>query len=129
LIGAAQKRMLDNAMPQDGTFDSWLIMQEQSAQLTLAQTILNRVTVTGPTILYDKYLPDIQQQMLDDEWVDPAQSFAGLGFIDWTDGVLANAISASQLQTQFDVNNPSGSNLDDLLIYTRRVYSPLPASS
>jgi hypothetical protein len=129
LIGAPQRRALDNALPQDGTFDQWLIMQEEGAYQELADTILNRLTVTGPTVLYDKYLDDIRQQMYDDEWLDPAQNGAGLSFIDWTDGVLANAIPASQLSVQFDVANPSGSNQDDLLIYTRRVYSPLPANS
>jgi hypothetical protein len=129
LIGAAQKRLLDVALPQDGTFDQWLLLQEQSTALTLADSILNKLTVTGPTILYEKYLYDIRQQMLDDEFLDPSQTPYGLVFIDWTDGVLANAISAAQLSVQFDVNNPSGANQDDLDIYTRRVYSPLPASN
>ena len=129
LIGAAQRRMQDFGMPQDGTFDSWLVMQEQSAAATLADTLINKITVRGPTILFDKYFNDIRQQMYDDEWLDPSQSGAGLLFIDWTDSVLANAINASQLSITFDVNNPSGSNLDDLFIYTRRVYQPLPAGN
>ncbi len=66
--------------------------------------------------------------MLDEEWVDPAQSFTGLAFIDWTDSTLANTVKASTLQTRFQVTNVSGANLDDLLIYTRRVFPPRAAA-
>ncbi len=127
LIAATQKRALDEAMPQNGNYESWLIMQEQSAQLTLSNALLNRVVVDGPTITFDKYAQDIVQDMLDNEWIDPSQAFTGLNFIDWTDGVIGNTIAAGGLQTYFEVNNVSGSNLDDLLIFTRRVFSPAPA--
>jgi hypothetical protein len=128
LIAATQARAFDQAIPQDGAFESWLIMAEQSAQATLSNSLLVRVQVDGTPISYDKYAQDIQQKMLDDEWIDPSQSFTGQYFIDWTDSVLQNTIQAGTLQTRFQVNNVSGANLDDLLIYTRRVFAPTPAS-
>ena len=127
LIPATMARAFDQAMPQDGAFTQWLLMQEQSAQLTLSNALLQRVQVDGTPISFDKYTQDIQQEMLDEEWVDPAQSFTGLAFIDWTDSVLGNSILANTLQTRFQVTNVSGANLDDLLIYTRRVFAPAPS--
>jgi hypothetical protein len=127
LIAATQQRALDEAMPLNGNFESWLLMQEQGASYTLSNNLLQRVTVDGPTIGYDEYTQDIQQDMLDNEWVDPSQGTTGLVFIDWTDGVINNTIPAGSLQTKFQVTNVSGANLDDLLIYTRRVLSPAPA--
>jgi hypothetical protein len=129
LIAAGQKRALDQAMPQDGAFESWLIMAEQSPALTLSDALLNKVDVNGNPIIFSKYAQDIRQQMLDDEWIDPAQPATGLYFIDWTDSVLQNTITAGTLQTRFDVNNVSGANNDDLLIMTRRVFAPAPANS
>lgn len=125
LIGAAQKRALDTAMPLDGSFESILYLQEQSTSLTLADTLLNRVTMSGSTLDYDFYAQDILQQMYDDEWLDPSQTGAGIRFIDFTDGLVGGAVPAGDLQIQLDVNNPSGMNQDDLLVYTRRLMSPL----
>ena len=119
-----QERQLDIAMPQDGAFLQWLIMQEQSAQYTLSNLLLQRVTVDGNPITYDKWLFDIQQTMIDEEWVDPSQSLTGIAFIDWTDSVLSNSVMANTLQTRFKVTNVSGAGLDDLLIYTRRTFAP-----
>lgn len=128
LIAATQARAFDQAMPQDGTYESWLFMAEQSAQYTLSDNLFVRLQVDGTPISFDKYASDIRQKMFDDEWVDPAQSATGLYFIDWTDSVLQNTIQAGTLQTRFQVNNVSGANLDDLLIFTRRVFAPTPAS-
>ncbi len=127
LIAATQERMLDEAMPQDGNFESWLLMGEASAQQNLSDSLLQRVTVEGPTIGFDQYAQDIRQQMLDDEWIDPSQTATGLWFIDWTDTTIGNTVPAGGLQSKFKVTNVSGANLDDLLVYTRRVFSPAPA--
>jgi len=129
LIGAAVKRQLDPGMPKDGAFLNWLLLSQQSAANTLADTLLNRLTVQGNPIDFDKFAQDIRQQMLDDEWLDPSQNAAGMHFIDWADGVLGNSLIASSLDTKFDVNNPSGANADSLLIYTRRLFVPAPASN
>lgn len=129
LIAATQKRMLDEAMPQDGSFESWTILAQQSAAATLADTLLNRVTISGPTLDYDKYGQDIRQDMLDNEWIDPSQTAAGMYHLDFTDGTVSNTVPAGGLQTQLDVNNVSGANLDNLLVFTRRVFSPIPPSS
>ncbi len=127
LIAAAQKRMPDDAMPQDGAFESIQLLAQQGAALTLADTLLNRFTISGATLDYDKYSGDIRQTMYDDEWLNPAQTAAGMYFIDFTDGALSNTVPANGLQFQFDVNNPSGANLDSLDIFTRRVFPPMPA--
>ncbi len=111
-------------MPQDGAFLSWLILAEQSADYTLSDGLLVRVQVDGTPISFDKYMQDIRQQMLDDGWIDPAQTATGMNFIDWTDGSLGNTVLASSLQTRFQVINVTGANLDDLLISTRRVFAP-----
>jgi hypothetical protein len=128
-IANTNKRLLDEAMPRDGNFLSWQILAEASASKTLADTLLNRVDTEGPTLVFDNYAQDIRQIMLDDEWIDGSQTAAGLYFIDFTDGAIgANTVDASTLSTFFDVNNVSGANLDDLLVSTRRVIAPTPAS-
>jgi len=129
LIGASVKRQLDPGMPKDGAFLCWSILEQQGAAQTLASTLLNRLTVQGNPIDYDKFAQDIVQQMLDDEWIDASQNLAGLKFVDWADGVLGNSLIASSLDAKFDVNNPSGANADSLLIYTRRLFVPAPASN
>ncbi len=130
LIAATNKRMLDEAMPQDGNFLSWDIFAEQGAAKTLSDGLLNRIVVSGPTLDFDKYAQDIRQTALDDEWYDPSLTATGMYPIDFTDGAnLANSVPASGLQIYFDVNNVSGSNLDDLLFFTRRAFVPAPAPS
>ncbi|HVW78782.1 MAG TPA: hypothetical protein VHB45_14310 [Alloacidobacterium sp.] len=123
-IQQANTRTLDNAMPQDGAFESLYYLAEQGASLTLADTILNRVSISGTTIDFDLYAHDIRQQMFDDEWFDPSQTAAGQYYIDFTDGLVGGSVPAGGLQIQLDLNNPSGAGLDDLLVYTRRLFSP-----
>jgi hypothetical protein len=130
LIGAAQQRMLDPAMPQSGNFSNWLFMAESAGgAYTLSDAILQRVTANASTFNFDEYAQDIRQKMLDDEWFDPSQSATGQYFIDWTNGTLNNANPAAGILAQFQVANPSGSNLDQLRIFTRRYYPPVPVSS
>jgi hypothetical protein len=129
LIGAAQDRMLDQAMPRDGAFISWLIMAQQTTAFTLADTILNKIVCKGSTLDYKLYAKDIRAEMYDDEWLDPSQAGAGLYYLDWTDGWLNNALIASTQQVEFDVNNPSGTNQDSLLFFTRRVIAPAAAAA
>lgn len=129
LIPATQDRALDEAMPQDGAFESWLIMAEQSSTAALSDNLLTRVRLNGPAITFDKYASDIRQAMLDDEWLDPAQAGTGLYYIDFTDAALSNTVDAGTLQTRLSVANVSGANLDSLRIFTRRVFAPVPASS
>jgi hypothetical protein len=128
-IGSAQDRMLDPAMPRDGAFLSWLIMGQQSAANTLADTLLNKLVLRASTADFKLYYQDIRQAMYDDEWLDPSQAGAGLFFLDWTDGFFNNALIASTLQAEFDVSNPSGSNNDSLLTFTRRLFAPAPAQT
>jgi len=127
LIAAANTRAFDPVMPQDGAFESWTIMTETGTPYTLSDAILNRVMVDGPTYKHDKYAKDIRQTMLDDEWIDLSQTATGLYHIDFTDASIRNTVPAGGLDIKFDVNNPGGANLDDMLIFTRRVVAPTPA--
>jgi hypothetical protein len=129
LIGAAQQRMLDAAMPQSGAFTNWMVLAEGGGSAyNLLSTILQRITATASTFNFDEYAQDIQQKMLDDEWYDPSTTLTGQYFIDWTNGTLNNANPAAGIALQFQVANPSGSNLDQLRIFTRRFYPPVAAS-
>jgi hypothetical protein len=127
LIATTFQRAQDMALPLDGAFTQWLLLAEASAARTLADTLLNRVTITGPTLNFDEYGLDIRQKMFDDEWFDPAQSAIGHYFIDFTEGLLQNSNAAAGLLAQFDVNNVSGANLDQIRFYTRRIFTLAPA--
>ena len=96
---------------------------------TLSDAILQRLVAAGGTFNYDNYALDIRQDMLDNGFIDPSQNATGQYFIDWTKGTPYNANPAPGIQTQYQVANPSGSNLDQLRIFTRRFYPPVPASS
>jgi hypothetical protein len=125
LIAATNQRALDEAMPRDGNFLSWLLLSQASAANTLSDALFNRVVVEGPTLVYDNYAQDIRCNMLDDEWIDPSSTATGIHFVDFTDGaVQANTVPAATLDTYFDVSNVSGANLDNLLISTRRIFTP-----
>ena len=128
LIAATFPRAVDYAMPQDGSFCSWTILQEQGIYATLSNALLQRVTIQGANLTYDKYTYDIQQQDLDDEWLDPATPITGWAHIDFTDSALQNIVPAQGLTAQFQVTNVSGANLDDLRFYTRRVLAALPSN-
>jgi len=125
LIPAAQSRAIDQAMPQDGSYESILYLAEASTNLTLSDAILNRVTLSGSTLDYDLWAPDIRQVMYDDEFLDPSVTGTGTYFIDFTDGLVGGAVPASDLQMQLNLSNPSGANQDDLLVYTRRLFAPV----
>lgn len=128
LIAAAQDRMLDPAMPQSGAFTNWLIMAEAAASAyTLSDTILSKVRAASATFNFEEYADDIRQKMLDDEWIDPAETATGLFFIDWTNGTLNNANPAAGIQLDMKVANPTGANQDQLRIFTRRFYPPIAA--
>jgi hypothetical protein len=125
LIAAAQERMIDPAMPQSGAFVSWLIMPESGGSAnTLSDAILVKLTAAGSTFNYEMYAPDIRQAMLDNGFIDPAQTATGLYYVDFGEGLLKNSNPAPGIAAQFRVLNPSGVNLDQLRIFTRRFYPP-----
>lgn len=122
-IGAANTRLNDPSLPQDGAFLSWMILAEQNQPAYgLSDALLNRLTVLGPTWSFDEFAQDIRQKMYDDEWLDPSSNGAGLYYIDMTNGIIQNSNPASGLLPMISVNNPSGSYLDQLRMFTRRVY-------
>jgi hypothetical protein len=122
-IGAANTRLNDPALPQDGAFLSWDIFGEQTTAFTLSDALLNRLTVFGPTFSFDEFAQDIRQKMYDDEWIYPGVNAAGLYHIDMTNGVVQNANPAAGLMPIISVNNPSGSYQDQLRMFTRRIYT------
>jgi len=123
LIMAAYEEFVDAAMPNDGAFESWLILAQQgSPGLQLSDGLINRLKLQGSQLNYKRNWQAMRQAMIDDGWYDPAQTMTGQFFIDWTHGLLANSNAAAALQHQFSVNNPSGAGLDRLRIYTRRVF-------
>ena len=124
LIGATQTRMIDPAMPVDGSFTSWLMLAEQNQTTkTLSAALLNRITAMSSTLNFDQYSNDIQQQMLDDEFYDPSSTLTGQYFIDWTKGLLQNTNPAAGIDLKLDVNNVTGADLDQFRVYTRRVFA------
>lgn len=125
LIPATATRQLDPAMPQTGAFESWTIMGLQSAQQNLSDSLFQRLQLNGDAIDYDKWAQDIRQQDFDDQWFSISTTPTGLYTVDFTDGLVGGTISAPTLQTQFDVNNVSGANLDRLRFYTRRLFAPV----
>lgn len=123
-IFGANARLVDQQLPQDGAFLQWLVMAEQNQPgYELSDAILQRLTIQGPTYSFDEYPQDIRQRMYDDSWIDPSQNAAGLYMMDMTEGVIQNANPAAQLVPWFNVLNPSGPGLDQLSVYTRRVYT------
>jgi len=123
LIQAASDEFVDAALPQDGAFNSWLILAQQGGpEFQLSQNILRRLRIQGSSLNYKEDAATIQQAMIDDGFYDPAQSVVGQFYLDWTKGLLGNSNAAAGLQPQFAVENPTGAGLDRLRIYTRRVY-------
>ena len=129
LIQSAFSRLQDAAMPQDGAFTCLQILTEAGAGRTLADTILNRIIIEGSSLSFDEFANDIRQKMFDDEWYDLSTAAAGQFFIDLTEGVLLNSNPAPGMLTQLDVNNPSGAGMDQLRVYTRRVFPLAPAAA
>lgn len=126
LIPAVQERLEDDALPPNGSYLHWLVMTESGATTrTLVDTILNKVVIKGQTIDWKLYYQDIRQSNFDDNVYDIAATATGQFFLDFTDqSLLRGAVPAPGLLVQYDVNNPGGSNADDLLVFTRRIFAP-----
>jgi hypothetical protein len=123
LIQAAYEEFVDQAMPNDGAFESWLVLAQQGANNTLSDAIVNRLKMQGPgSINFKRNWQAIRQEMIDSGFYDPSTTMTGQLFLDFTCGSLRNSNAAAGLQHQFSVNNPSGAGLDQLRIYTRRVF-------
>ena len=119
-IDSTFDRKVDKSMPNDGNFLQWLILAEQSTNQTLANTLLNKLTVNGVNGVVEEYAQDIQTRMLSDGWWGVPEPVTGCYFIDWVNGNNANSNPAVGLSTQWDVNLVSAANQDQFRIYTRR---------
>lgn len=122
VIQAANTRLNDAGLPQDGAFLSWSIFAEQGAYMALSDALLNKLNIDGVSYSFEEFAQDIRQKMYDDEWLDPSQNAAGLYHVDMTNGVIQNSNPATGLLVRYDVNNPSGASLDALRVFTRRFY-------
>ncbi len=123
LIRGEQQQFPDQLLPLDGAYTQWLIMAEQGQPgYTLSDALIERLEIQGNTLNFKKKWQEIRQAMLDESFFDPSQTLTGLLYLDWTDGILQNANAAAGLQAYYSVLNPSGSGLDQLRVYTRRVY-------
>jgi len=123
LIQAAQETFVDPGMPNDGSFTSWLLLAEQGQPgEVLSDAILNRLEIQGGSLNFKEHWQEIRQAMIDDGFYDPSSTMYGQFFLDWTKGLLVNSNPAAGLQARMSVNNPSGAGLDQLRVYTRRVY-------
>lgn len=121
-IGAANARLNDPAMPQDGAFLSWTILAEQGAQQVLSDAIFQQLTIEGPSFDFQEYAADMRAEMYDAEWINPSANAAGIYHLDMTEGIIQNSNPAAQLQVYTQVANPSGAYLDQLRLFTRRYY-------
>ncbi len=93
---------------------------------TLADDVLNRVTINAANCDFDMYDDDIHQTMVDLGVLDAAQAFTGTYLINFCSaGMLSKAVPAAGLDMKLDVSNPSGANNDSLLISPRRLLSPV----
>ena len=123
LIRGEQEQFPDQLLPQDGAFIQWLIMAEQNQPgYTLSDALIRRLEIQGQYLNFKKKWQEIRQAMMDDGFFDPSQILTGLSYLDWTDGILQNANAAAAIQAYYSVLNPSGSGLDQLRVYTRRVF-------
>lgn len=122
ILQAANTEFVDAAMPNNG-FLSQLLIQTKAGLPgeQLADTILNKIEMRGPSLNLKVFANDIKTDMVNEGFYDPSQSLTGLYFLDFTSGLLANSNSLAGLIHQFDVSNPSGAGNDRLRMYTRRV--------
>jgi hypothetical protein len=128
-INGANTRMEDKNMPQEGGLLDMLVLGQHgnsgSALVTLADDVLNRVTITGQNCNLDLYRDDIHQFMYDTNMLDPAQAVVGINMISFvSQGMLSKVVPAPGLDIKWDVSNPSGAGLDALLISPRRLFAP-----
>jgi hypothetical protein len=125
-IQGANKRFEDGGLVSENgsLFLAMLIMAEEGASETLSDALINQVHMEGPTLMLDEFPLDIRQRMYNSGWIDPsaAANAAGLYFLDFTKGNIANANPTSGMLARFDVNNPSGAGLDALHVFTERVF-------
>lgn len=129
LIQAANEEFVDQAMPNDGFFNQWLILAQQGGPTwQLSDALLNRMEIRGASLNFRQWYEDLRQSMFDEGFYDPNQNAIGQFLIDWTHGVLANSNAAAGLQHLISINNPSGAGLDRLRIYTRRFFPLAPAA-
>lgn len=123
LVRGAQQQFPDQLLPLDGAFTQWLVMAEQGQPgNTLSDALVERLEIKGSQLLFHKKWQEMRQAMIDESFFDPSQVLTGLSYIDWTDGILQNSNVAAGLQAFYSVLNPSGSGLDQLRVYTRRIF-------
>lgn len=122
-IPQSKQDFVDGGLPSSGAFLDFLVMT-LGTNAAFSDAILNRVKINGPSIHYEIEAQDIRAKMFMGNWYDAAQVATGQYLIDLIDGNNLAAVNANGLSVQFDVNAPDGANVDDLLIFTRRIFQP-----
>lgn len=128
LIPAAKKDLGFDDFPIDeGDIYDVLIMPEQGAAMTLSDAILNKVTVKFGDLFYEMEEAELKHTQKDMVF-DAAESMTGIYYVGQNPGGrLYGAVpnkEARDYRHQYDVANPSGANLDALLIASRRLVLP-----
>ncbi len=124
LIRGEQQQFPDQLLPLDGAFTQWLIMAEQNQPgYALSDALIERLEIQDTYLNFKKKWQEIRQAMIDDGFFDPSQTLTGLSFIDFLHTYLANSNAAAGMQALYSVLNPSGSGLDQLRVYTRRIFA------
>jgi hypothetical protein len=126
-IPQAKRDFVDGALSTQGNYLDWLIMTEVGSAASLQDSILNRLKISSGdnSFYYEMEAKDIRAKMFTGNWYDLAQPALGQYLIDFVDGNIAAAVSASGLSATFDINMVSGSNVDALHLFTRRLFQPV----
>jgi len=121
-IAAANNRFtIDSQLPHVDPYVEALLMTQSTAQNTLVDTILNRVTqYQGLESFSDIFERDLRM-LNNDEITEVANTaLTGMYFLRLSDRRLSNLVLPTY-NLVLDVNNPGGANLDSLLLFTRRL--------
>jgi hypothetical protein len=130
LIPAAQQRMIDLAMPADGSMLTLMMLAETTAQRNLSDVILQYLTLKENALDYYFSAQDIRQAMFDQAILDPSQTATGVYYVDFSNrepggnGLISGGVALSDLMNQIQCLNPGGANLDDFMVHTFRAFAP-----
>lgn len=125
-IPAAKKDFTDSSLEADGAYLTWFLMTEIGADHHLSEgVLLNLVELSsGSAIQINEFEPnDLKQKMYDENWWDTAQDSTGQYFVDVSNGNVFTPAPAP-LKTKMNIAMLSGSNVDQLRVYTRRYFTP-----
>jgi hypothetical protein len=130
LIPGASRELTDDTWESDGDVLDFIFSTQTgstgaAAGPVYADTILNRIVVESDTSDFNLERDELHQMLYDYDEIDTAQAFTGVHHINFvTSGMLSKCPRAASCVVKYDVNNPSGSNLDSINVITRRKFKP-----